>query len=275
MSLVMNMVGGGTGGGIDLTLIASTEQPISPAANTIWINTDQAITGWSVSPVEPSDPSEGWLWVRTGLSSVAGINVLKENALMVYPIATFQYINGVWEPKVAMSYDGTNWIEWRIYLYNAGDECTDLTGSWASGGSIDTSAGFNNKSSFSLNADHIYISVAKVSGVILSTVNKVDLTPYSKLAMTVLSETGIEDDSHGPGSWLTVRTQKTASWNPTNSSTGQMTKLPAGTTLSQAFSAAGTVEIDISSLSGEYYVALAMAGYVAKTAIITEFYLER
>ena len=54
-----------------------------------------------------------------------------------------------------------------------------------------------------------------------------------------------------------------------------MTKLPAGTTLSQAFSAAGTVEIDISSLSGEYYVALAMAGYVAKTAIITEFYLER
>lgn len=265
-----------TGGGLNFDVVGGTTQPSSAAVNTIWVNTDTAITDWVLSPVAPATANEGTVWIRTSLASAFGFNALAENAIMVYPTDAQQYISGAWVSKDAKSFNGTAWVEWAIYLYNTGDECTDLTGGWGSGGAMSVSAGYTTRGTFTLNDTNIFVNVKIVgggaTGVLLSTVNKIDLSGYSKLCMVLDAATGIEDDSHGTGSWLVVRSSKTggtSGWNPT----GDLHVLPPGTVASQGFTEAGVVELDLTTVQGEYYVGLAMAGYSAKTATISAFYL--
>lgn len=270
MSTVLNMTGGG-GAGVNLKIVGGTTQPASAKANTIWVNTDAAITGWALSATEPDEPSEGLLWIKAGASSPSAMNVLKKNVLMIYPTATAQYVSGAWVDRAAKTYDGTAWVDWYIFLYTNGDECTDLTGGWAQGGQMDTSVGFNNNASLSKGAASMTVSAAAVGGYLLSTANLIDLTSFSKLYMVVSDETGLAEDGRGPGAWLTVRSLKSGSWNPT----GSLSTLPPGTVASKSFNAPGIVELDISYLTGSYYVGFALAGYVAKTVTISAFYLEQ
>ena len=256
MSYVFNRGGGGAA--LNFKVVGGTTQPTSASVNTIWVNTSTAISDWVFSAVEPLTANEGTVWIKTGTSSPVEFNALKKNSIIVYPTSAAQYVSDEWVAKTAKSYDGTTW-----------NDCTDLTGGWGSGGSMDTSAGYSNNSSMTKNTDSILLTVAPVSGYMLSTVNKIDLTSYKKLYMDVTAETGISEDARGPGAWLVVRTAKTGSWSPG----GQLTTLPPGTVASQVFNSPGVVELDISTINGEYYIGAAIAGYSAKTANISSIYL--
>lgn len=121
---------GGGGGGLNFKVVGGTTQPENPKENTIWVNTETEITSWSFSATEPESPVEGMVWIATGTSSTVEFNALKKNGIQVYPISAKQYISGAWVSKTATSYQSGSWVDWAVFLYNEGDECTDLTGGW-------------------------------------------------------------------------------------------------------------------------------------------------
>lgn len=122
--------GGGGSGGLNFQVIGGTTAPSNPKENMIWVNTSTKITSYIFSATQPTG-SAGMVWISTGTSSTVEFNALKKNGIQVYPLSAKQYISGAWGDVTAMSYQGGEWVGWITYLYNEGDECTDITGGWS------------------------------------------------------------------------------------------------------------------------------------------------
>lgn len=171
---------GGGGAALNFSVIGGTSQPSGAGENTIWIDTDTAITSYVFSAAQPASPEEGMVWVLTGNSSVVEFNALKKNALQVCPVSAKQYISGAWVEKTAKSYQGGAWVDWwNGPLYDYGNEYEAITGGWeaknlmsgstASGGSIVK------------NADSIQVINVGNGSWAAVTVNQIDLTNYTTL----------------------------------------------------------------------------------------------
>lgn len=136
--MILNMVGGGGSGGLNFSVVGGTSHPGNPKENTIWVNTETEISGWVFSASEPEVPAEGMVWITTGTSSTIEFNALKKNGIQVYPISAKQYVSGAWVDKTAKSYQDGQWKTWIAWLYNNGNQFSDVTGGWvvrnASGG---------------------------------------------------------------------------------------------------------------------------------------------
>lgn len=173
-------------GGIPLnfTVVGGTSQPVSPKENTIWVNTDKDITGWAFSATEPSDLTEGMVWITTGISSAVEFNALKKNSIQVCPISAKQYVGGVWVDKVAKSYQGGSWQSWwNGELFVMGDEFTGATGGWiAMTDTVYTSSDIPMAPVVTTNSDNS-VSLTNVNNScgVFRPKNKIDLTRYSRL----------------------------------------------------------------------------------------------
>lgn len=132
--MILNMTGGG-GAGLNFTVVGGTTQPASPAENTIWVNTDTAITDWvfAVATWKPSGAT-GRVWFCTSTASPRVFNALKKNVLWVHPSECLQYIGGVWVDKAVLIYQSGMWESLAIYLYEPGNLHTDITGGWSHSG---------------------------------------------------------------------------------------------------------------------------------------------
>lgn len=118
-NLILNL--GGSGGASLNFKIVGNPQPSNPAENTIWVDTDTAITGWAFSATEP-DLIDGFVWISVGTSSSAEFNALKKNNITVYPVSAKQCIGGEWVTKTAKSYQNGELVDWAAdtVLYNSG-----------------------------------------------------------------------------------------------------------------------------------------------------------
>lgn len=130
--MIFNMSGGGQQ--LNFKVVGGTGAPDAPKENMIWVNTDTEISGWIFSVEEPSPPEEGLVWIALSTNSAAAFNALKKNGIYVCPRSAKQYISGAWADVTAKSYQGGSWVEWYTWLYNAGNEFSDLTGSWTGDG---------------------------------------------------------------------------------------------------------------------------------------------
>ena len=126
--MIFNMVAGGAA--LNFKIIGGTVQPDNPAENTIWVNTNAEITDWTFAATEPA-AAEGMVWIRTGSVSPVAFNALKKKGIVVYPVNVKQYVSGAWVTKEAMSYQDGAWKDWITYLFNDGDQFTDMTGGWS------------------------------------------------------------------------------------------------------------------------------------------------
>lgn len=118
------------GAGLNFEVVWGTTRPISPAVNTIWVNTGVEVTKWSFSQTEPTDPVEGMVWFFVSHSQTA-INAITENEIMLYPSKAYQYSNeGAWVSTQAFTYKDGGWHDWSTYLYYRGDQCEDISGGW-------------------------------------------------------------------------------------------------------------------------------------------------
>jgi hypothetical protein len=114
---------GSGGAGVNFKIVGGTTQPTTTRENTIWVNTDTAISGWVFSATEPTEPAAGMVWLTVGTSSSVAFNALKKNGLQVYPISALQYIGSEWTAKTAKSYIGGKWADWwNGELYKSGKE---------------------------------------------------------------------------------------------------------------------------------------------------------
>lgn len=227
----VSLEGFGSGGAsLNFKVLGGTSQPASAKENTIWVNTDQKINGYILSATEPEAPAEGMVWISIGIESGVAFSVTKKNPVMVYPISAKQYISGSWMDKVAKSYQDGAWVDWITYLFNNGDECTERTGGWSG-------AWTNANGYFHITAN------GNTTWYPECTANKIDLTNVN----TIIIQYEITDV--GTGLQYSMRL-------------GTLSAKP-GVALSSAPSYVSSVVcseaenkavLDVSTLSGEYYV---------------------
>lgn len=103
--------GGGGSNPLNFKVVGGTTAPANPKENTIWANTDTAISSWAFSATQPDAPAEGMVWITTGAASPNAFNALKKNTLHVYPTTLHQHIGGVWIFKTAKVYKDGVWNE--------------------------------------------------------------------------------------------------------------------------------------------------------------------
>lgn len=220
--MIHNMTGGVPG--LRLKVAGGSSAPANPAENTLWVNTAAAVSGWVFSAAEPESPTEGLLWIQTGTSASVPINIHRKNTLMVYPTACRQYVSGAWVSREAKTYQDGGWKDWSLYLYNSGQTGLEI--------SFDT----EQSSVGTLTASYIHMeSTNKYSGTVtMKTSPAVDLTPYTVAKIQIENTGSYATMTVGFG---TVQDDcSAASWQYK----GEMTKQ--------------TVTIDISSLTGSYYL---------------------
>lgn len=131
-------IGGGSGG-LNFKIVAyTTEEALladAPKENTIGVVTDTAVPKWGFYASEPEAPAEGEIFFTVATESAGFFNALKKNALTVYPTLCQQYISGEWARKIAYIYKSGAWVQfstlWNGELFEQGNVHADITGGWA------------------------------------------------------------------------------------------------------------------------------------------------
>lgn len=219
--------------------VVGNPQPTNPRENTIWVNTDTPISGWSFSSIgNPTwSMEEGFVYIKaiTADSNYsAWFNAYKKTAMKNYeiilsPISAKQYVGGAWQDKAAKIYQGGKWVDWwNGELYNAGNEYTFLTGGFVTSGTC----------TLEKQADRMKLTNNAVGGIL--TKNPIDLTEYKTVELKVIPYTN--------DGYCLIATKK-ATTTMYNDSSIAASKI--GSTTNGVLA---TRTIDVSSLSGDYYI---------------------
>lgn len=255
MSLTINAAGGGVG--LNFRIICDVTQP-TPKENMIWVNTGTPLNGYAFASSAPTSPLNGMVWILTASSSAVAFNAAKNGTLMVYPIMCKQYLSGAWTDVTAKSYINGAWRDWIVYLYSPGNPHTGLTGGWegVAHRRYDTLPGTTwpvSSRSPSVNTEGAeYMEIVLESQEYYNysgsarTVNKIDLTDFNQISFTLTTAGG--------------------------SPKVYVTQSPTGyDNVTEADAGVGTTVLDVSDLSGEYYVGInLLAASATMTARVTQ-----
>ena len=205
---------------VNFKVVSGTSAPELPMENTIWVNTDTAISGWIFSSLDP-DPQEGLVWILTGRASPVQFNAVRRNTVMVYPVSVKQYIGGEWVYKTAKIWNG----EWTLIaadtiIYDSGTTYIPLT--FTSAVALE---------------EYISVTIAEGGKAYVKTTDPVNITAQSKVSVDYSNLSG---GSTGTDCYITLMVidasgETAASSTRTNKSSG-------------------TITLDIASLVGEYTI---------------------
>lgn len=243
---------GGGGGGLNFRVVGGTTAPSNPRENTIWINTATKITSWTFSTTEPSSAEDGMVWITVGTASSVAFSATKKNPIMVYPLSAKQRVGGAWASVTAMTYqDG--WVEWVRYLVGANGIASELGDSKYIGyyGNLYTTV-------TPLPNGGVKITAAGGSGYIAHTFeNAINVTAYSKMKVKTgaVVSSGVNIGLSKNNNDVSIAYNKDVSKNITSNS---------------------NIELDISAISGDYYLVIGFNNYQDSTrsAEILEITLE-
>ena len=236
---------------LNFEIIGDTTEPTNKTENMIWVNTDTAITSYIFSPIQPEAPSPGMLWIYVSSSSTAAFSAIEDNAIMMYPISANQYINDAWVNKTAKSWQGNVWVPWWDgYIYDTGNMFEEYTGGFASYHTSSTN--YPNKGSFSAGDSYITVSVPDASGIVLKTKNKIDLTHVNTIEFSITVVTASSDISaYAPICFV----DDEENHKPGTSGVTAIKKA------SLASGKSGVFNLDVSDLSGDYYIGVRQWNY--------------
>lgn len=239
----------GNGGSrqLNFKVVGGTSAPDSPSENTIWVNTDTAITSWVFSAEEPQEAAEGLVWIKTGSSSAVALNALKKNGIKVYPISVMQYVASTtaeWVKRTAKTFIGGAWVDWwdGSTLYASGDEIEQTTGGWsAQAFKASNDVGSLKAPTVTKNAENMKVELAGYSGGnyycgCLMTNNAVDLTGFTSIKINITALTA------------SVYLRIASAHSDGYTSDAQI-----------KISGTGESALDIGSISGEKYIAIAIS----------------
>ena len=236
---------------LNFEVVGGTSAPANPKENTIWVNMSTKIADWHFSATRPTNPVNGTVWICVGASSGVNFNALKNNELMVYPIRVERFIQGIndsgeyssWDTKELKIYQNGEWKDGFAYLYLNGDTCDHITGGYQS-----LTVG-NGSKSCDMNESSIYVSATgdpqytAMAGA--CTNNKIDLTNIK----TIYVEGNCSSYQHS--GWIGIRVHQ-------NMELGD-NKYSAQAWITQTGDF--VTSIDVSGLSGYYYVIVCALGY--------------
>lgn len=218
----------------------------TPAENTIGVITTTPITSWIFSETEPSNIEADMVWFIIDHTSNIEFNALNKNGIQIKPRRTKQIIDGVWTDVPTWIYQNSEWKEWinRLYLFKDGDTCDHVTGGWTTGISGKT------------------LSVSSLA--IARTKNKIDFTDYKTLYIN------LAENNCPASSWQLISVTENSS---TTGDAGRETDYSARWLNSPTGwqTVGGMKTIDVSKLTGSYYVKLSA---YASTITATSIYME-
>lgn len=263
---------------LNFKIIGGIIQPDVLKENTIWVNTDVEISGYIFKHSEPitidGEPIEhGTVWIRLSNNGMHEINLLKKNAIYVYPVSCKQYIDGVWVDKDVKIYSDGTWSDlWSGQLFYNGNQYDAYTGGWSDNRSeiknvelYSNQVNINETIKFSigqgLDESGVYTSSADVY-----TVNTIDVTNYSKLYFEIGESGRMGTEEYGS-------LQLGLATLSVNYEQKQLTFIHSQT-LKYAESTLEDnviVELDISSYSGDYIIGCASK---LTSAEIVQIYLK-
>lgn len=213
---------GGGGALLDFQVVGGTSAPANPKENTIWVKTGTPITLWHIGPNEP-DAAAGAVWVQTDEASSFAFNALKKNSLVVYPAACKVWNGTKYEDTEGAIYQSGEWktlgTSWDGFMFDGGSRNEAVTGGWANASGSTLTASFYSNQNFS---EPVH------------TEKMIDLTDFDTLYVTYTGVTGKAHFGVTKTRDLTLASQFAAS-------------KPASV---------GTVALDVSGLTGAYYVTL-------------------
>lgn len=224
-----------------ISLVGGAEQPAAPAEGTIWISTEADIGTYAVGYDQPAAPAEGDVWIEEGIESHRPLTVMEGESFLIYPVRAWQYLDSAWAEKTAMTYKDGGWWDWKKYLYDRGELYTRLTGGWKCAGRRRVSGANVPQTSMEI-SDGCLVGTAQVlnsskgTGMFIRTLSAVKLTSYSLIRAKV-------SDING-----TARL-------------GVMQQSEQYLTLAASTDIDGTEQecsLDVSALSGSYYVGVAV-----------------
>ena len=163
---------------------------VTGKTNEIAVLTDNLINGWQFSTQEPENPQTGDIWIKTAETSNISFDALKKNHIVLRLMAVYQYETGAWTKKDSAVYQNGAWHIFEIWIYNRGDQCTDVTGGFdvkVVYGSVyfyDTYIQFNSSSQYGTRST-IY------------TTNKIDLSGKTKLCVTTTHTSSYSNGAMG------------------------------------------------------------------------------
>ena len=240
---------------VNFKVVSGTSAPELPMENTIWVNTDADMSGWVFSVEAPANPEEGLVWIKVGNVDTFAFNALRRNGIVLCPMYAKQYIGSEWVTKTASIYQNGAWAEiiTILKLYDNGDTFDAITGGWKKYGG----------GSFGESWLHVMVA-SDMKGVQFWTLNSVDITGYSKLNAKVT------DFSRRCYIGVNNTLPKDRYWNTDGFSNN--TDCEAIANISEN----GTVTVDISELTGLFYIWIGEQGQNVENATgcnITEVWL--
>ena len=228
--MIFNMTGCG-GNPLNFKVVGGTTEPSNPKENTIWVKTEK-IGAWYFSETQPEGLQEWDVWFITGKSSAIEFNALKKNGIQVYPMSAKQCVNGALTDVQAYSYNNNEWISWFVfdgYLYNAGDECEKITGGW-----VQTSYSGYSNGTVTKNATYITLKASTANQCsAVKTVRKINFKKFKTLSIKITHAEVVG----GASCKIVVASDINSDVQATLS-----------------ISSAGSKSLDVSTVSGEYYV---------------------
>ena len=226
-----------TGYELNFTVVGGTTAPANPTENTIWVNTDQAITSWVFSHNQPESPSDGMVWIVNGVSGVNEFDAVSDVSLRVQVESVKQYIGGAWAVKTTKVYQNGVWNEIILNLYKSGNEYVGTTGGWSN---------TNNANKYNT---YLFIREAVSDDYVYSnmhTNNKIDLTPYTVLNVRMKTA---KTSSHSYKTQIAV--SSSASTCTGGNQSGVVTRTQPNNNTSEF-----VATLNIENVSGEYYITL-------------------
>ena len=182
----------------------------------------------------PEAPAEGEIFFTVATESAGSFNALKKNALTVYPTLCQQSVSGELVRKAAYIYKDGAWVQfstlWNGELFEQGNVHADITGGWA----------YTDKSNSEVimtNTDTDTIIDCSPGNRKFYSLGKFDFTEWNTLTFVM--------DYYKTGE--SVRYGVTTVKAPTNDSSSNWPII-------RYTQETGTYNIDISTLSGSYYI---------------------
>lgn len=267
-----NAGGGGGSGGLYYTIVCQLNEPAKKEGR-IWVKSSVPMTHFEFSPI----------WGGAGIGTVAiqgnigGENPLPtNNVLEVFqtkrkgiphrmkasPASCMQVQGtaGNWVNVDAYVCHGGTWVQFswaRLYLYNKGNEFTNITAGWTSR-AFKTSDLPGANPTITRQSDRMLMSLSKTATGIVYATNKINLTNLKTLTFTGVMQrasNNINSWSLGLGVW-------------SNFGTNYEDNRVAYTATDYS-STVGTCSIDVSKLSGEHYIGFVLRGNGGAVSTIT------
>ena len=208
----------------------------NPIENTIWVNTDEEITGWMFDSSAPLDIEQGCVYISTGSSSPAMFNALKENCIMIYPLSAQQWDGTAWVNREVKIYQNGSWNDFAMFIVQNG---------------VISDIGFNgrcrNNSAMTITSNNGYVTVSTngstTNGV--ATPAAIDVTNYSTLTLVCNIINAASYIAIGLSTALNASSESSTLSN-------QVVKKTSTTTGEQ------TLVCDISGYTGKYYPSIVL-----------------